>query len=244
MEKTALVTGGSRGIGREIALRLAKEGYQIFLTYVSKPELAQKVVNLIESQGGKARSFLLDTGKWEDVVSFFQEEINKKVNLEVLVNNAGITRDGLILRLKKEQWEQVLQVNLTGAFVCLQQAAKIMVKQRYGRIINITSVVGQSGNAGQSNYAASKAGLIGLTKSAALELASRNITVNAVAPGFIETDMTKELPQEIKELYLQKIPLSRFGSSQDIAEVVAFLASPKAGYITGQVIGVNGGMYL
>ncbi|HCO12091.1 MAG TPA: beta-ketoacyl-ACP reductase [Desulfonauticus sp.] len=244
MEKTALITGGSRGIGREIALRLAKEGYQIFLTYVSKPELAQKVVNLIESQGGKARSFLLDTGKWEDVVSFFQEEINKKVNLEVLVNNAGITRDGLILRLKKEQWEQVLQVNLTGAFVCLQQAAKIMVKQRYGRIINITSVVGQSGNAGQSNYAASKAGLIGLTKSAALELASRNITVNAVAPGFIETDMTKELPQEIKELYLQKIPLSRFGSSQDIAEVVAFLASPKAGYITGQVIGVNGGMYL
>lgn len=244
MEKTALITGGSRGIGREIALRLAKEGYQIFLTYVSKPELAQEVVKLIESQGGKARSFLLDTGKWEDVVSFFQEEINKKVNLEVLVNNAGITRDGLILRLKKEQWEQVLQVNLTGAFVCLQQAAKIMVKQRYGRIINITSVVGQSGNAGQSNYAASKAGLIGLTKSAALELASRNITVNAVAPGFIETDMTKELPQEIKELYLQKIPLSRFGSSQDIAEVVAFLASPKAGYITGQVIGVNGGMYL
>jgi len=244
MEKTALITGGSRGIGREIALRLAKEGYQIFLTYVSKPELAQKVVNLIESQGGKARSFLLDTGKWEDVVSFFQEEINKKVNLEVLVNNAGITRDGLILRLKKEQWEQVLQVNLTGAFVCLQQAAKIMVKQRYGRIINITSVVGQSGNAGQSNYAASKAGLIGLTKSAALELASRNITVNAVAPGFIETDMTKKLPQEIKEAYLQKIPLARFGSSLDIAEVVAFLASPKAGYITGQVIGVNGGMYL
>ncbi len=244
MEKTALITGGSRGIGREIALRLAKEGYQIFLTYVSKPELAQEVVNLIESQGGKARSFLLDTGKWEDVVSFFQEEINKKVNLEVLVNNAGITRDGLILRLKKEQWEQVLQVNLTGAFVCLQQAAKIMVKQRYGRIINITSVVGQSGNAGQSNYAASKAGLIGLTKSAALELASRNITVNAVAPGFIETDMTKKLPQEIKEAYLQKIPLARFGSSLDIAEVVAFLASPKAGYITGQVIGVNGGMYL
>lgn len=244
MEKTALITGGSRGIGKEIALRLAQDGYQIFLTYVSKPELASEVVQSIEQQGGKAKSFKLDTGNWEEVVTFFKEHIDKKVRLEVLVNNAGITQDGLLIRLKKEQWEKVLQINLTGAFVCLQQAAKIMLKQRYGRIINITSVVGQCGNAGQTNYAASKAGLIGLTKSAALELASRNITVNAVAPGFIETDMTQKLPEEIKEAYLQKIPLSRFGSSQEVAEVVSFLASPKASYITGQVIGVNGGMYL
>ena len=162
----------------------------------------------------------------------------------MLVNNAGITKDGLIMRMKREQWEQVLNINLTGAFVCLQQAAKIMLKQRRGRIVNISSVVGQMGNAGQANYCASKAGLIGLTKAAALELGSRGVTVNAIAPGFIETDMTETLPKEVRDKYLERIPLGCLGSAQAIADAVAYLASDQASYITGQVLGINGGMYL
>ncbi|SDN93399.1 3-oxoacyl-[acyl-carrier-protein] reductase [Desulfonauticus submarinus] len=244
MTKTAIITGASRGIGKSIALKLAEQGFQIFFTYVSKPNLAQEVVEEIKQKGVEAKAFCLDSSNWEEVTNFFKEQVKGKVKLEVLVNNAGITKDALIVRLKKEQWEDVLRVNLTGAFIFLQQAAKIMMKERYGRIINITSVVGQCGNIGQANYAAAKAGLIGLTKTAALELAPRNITVNAIAPGFITTDMTEKLPEEIKKSYQEKIPLHRFGSSEDIAELVAFLASKKAGYITGQIIGVNGGMYL
>jgi len=242
--KTALITGGSRGIGKAAALRLAKMGYQIFLTYVSKPELAEQTCAEIADQGGQAKAFCLDIGDWAQVVSFFEKEIRKKVFLEILVNNAGMTKDGLLIRMNKEQWEKVIQVNLTGSFVCLQQAAKIMIKQRYGRIINITSVTGQAGNPGQANYTAAKAGMIGLTKTAALELASRNITVNAVAPGFITTDMTAGLPENLQNEYLNKIPLKRFGTAEDIAEAIAFLASKEASYITGQIINVNGGMYL
>jgi 3-oxoacyl-[acyl-carrier protein] reductase len=243
LTSTALVTGGSRGIGKAIALRLAHDGYQVFLTYVSKPEQAQEVCKTIHAQGGKASCFKIDVSDWDQVREFFKNEIKKKVSLDVLVNNAGITKDGLIMRMKPEQWQQVLDVNLGGCFVCLQQAAVIMMKQRYGRIINITSVVGQRGNAGQANYAASKAGVIGLTKTAAQELAGRSITVNAVAPGFIETDMTSVLPDEVKEKFLSNIPAGTLGTPEDIAEAVAFFASPKAGYINGQILGVNGGMY-
>lgn len=244
LTKTALITGGSRGIGRAIALRLAQEGYQIFVTYVSRPELAEAVQEVIESRGGKASTFRLDVGDWPAVSTFFQDQIKDKVRLEVLVNNAGMTKDNLIVRMKPEDWDNVLRVNLTGAFACLRESAKIMMKQRFGRIINISSVVGQMGNAGQANYAATKAGLIGLTKSAAQELASRGITVNAVAPGFIDTDMTAGLSEDVQGVYLERIPMKRFGQPEDIAETVAFLASENAGYITGQVLGVTGGMYM
>ncbi|TVQ99946.1 MAG: 3-oxoacyl-[acyl-carrier-protein] reductase [Desulfovibrionales bacterium] len=242
--KTALVTGASRGIGRAVALRLAQDGYQVFVTYVSRPELAEAVQEVIQSRGGKASAFRLDVGDSEAVGVFFQERIKDKVRLEVLVNNAGMTKDNLIIRMKPADWESVLRVNLTGSFVCLQEAAKLMIRQRYGRIINISSVVGQMGNSGQANYAASKAGLIGLTKSAAQELASRGITVNAVAPGFIDTDMTSALSEEIQNIYMDRIPMRRFGQAEEIADTVAFLASEGAGYITGQVIGVTGGMYM
>lgn len=240
---TALVTGASRGIGKAIAQTLAKQGFQVYLTYVSKPDQAEAVVRSIVDAGGKARHFFLELADSGAVSSFFQNEIKDKVRLSVLVNNAGLTRDGLILRMKDEDWDRVLDVNLRGAFLCLREAAKIMTRQRAGRIITITSVVGQTGNAGQINYCSAKAGLIGMTKSAAKELAGRNITVNAVAPGFISTDMTTALPEEIRAAYLEQIPLRRFGAAEDVAEAVAFLASEKAGYITGQVLAVNGGMY-
>lgn len=242
--KTALVTGGTRGIGKAIVTKLAGLGYQVFFTYVSRPELAQAVCDDVAANGGTAQGFLLDVSDWDAVDAFFAERIKGISSLDVLVNNAGITKDGLIMRMKREQWESVLHVNLTGAFICLQQAAKIMMKQRSGRIINISSVVGQSGNAGQANYCASKAGLIGLTKAAALELAPRSVTVNAIAPGFIETDMTEALPADVRDKYQQRIPLGSLGTAQHIADAVAFLASDQAGYITGHVLGINGGLYL
>jgi len=244
LTKTALVTGGTRGIGREIVKKLAGLGYQVYFTFVSRPELADEVCSLVAAEGGTACGFLLDASDWDAVAQFFSDHIKDKVSLDLLVNNAGITKDGLLVRMKREHWEQVLTVNLTGAFVCLQQAAKIMVKQRRGRIVNISSVVGQMGNAGQANYCASKAGLIGLTKAAALELGSRGITVNAIAPGFIETDMTETLPEEVRAKYLERIPLGRLGSAQAIADAVAYLASDQADYVTGQVLGINGGIYL
>jgi len=244
LPKVALVTGGSRGIGRACAERLAKDGYDVYLTYVSRPEEADKVVAAIAQGGGCAKAFKLDASDREALVAFFAAEIKDKVSLEVLVNNAGITKDGLIIRMKDEDWDRVIQVNLTGAFACLREASKIMVKQRQGRIINIASVVGQMGNAGQANYVAAKAGLIGLTKSAARELAGRGITVNAVTPGFIQTDMTASLPEAIVAKMLENIPLGRLGGSEDIAAAVSFLAGPGAGYVTGQVLAVNGGMYM
>lgn len=240
---TAIVTGGSRGIGRTVALTLAAAGYQIYFTYVSRPEAAEQTVADIEAQGGRARAFRLDSGDSEAVARFFAEEIKGKVQLSVLVNNAGITRDTLVLRMKDEDFDAVVNTNLRGAFLFLREAAKIMTRQRCGRIINISSVVGQMGNAGQINYAAAKAGLIGMTKSAAKELGSRSVTVNAVAPGFIETDMTAALAEDVRKAYVSAIPLGRLGSAQDVANAVAFLASDKASYITGQVIAVNGGLY-
>ncbi len=242
--RTALVTGGSRGIGRACAIRLARSGYQVFLTYVSKPEPALETCKIIEKQGGQASCFPLDIGEHQDIVDFFKEKIKDRVFLDVLVNNAGLTMDGLLVRMNLEQWDRVLRVNLSGTFFCLQQAAKIMMRQKTGRIINISSVTAQSGNPGQANYTAAKAGIIGLTKTAAQELAPRNITVNAVSPGFIETDMTAGLDSQVKEKYLDLIPLKRFGASNDVAEIVAFLASEEASYITGQVLGINGGMYM
>lgn len=240
---TALVTGGSRGIGRAIAVTLAAAGLQVYLTYVSKPDEAEQTVSAIEQAGGTARAFRVDVADAASVAAFFQDEIKDKVSLEVLVNNADITKDGLVLRMKDEDFDRVLGVNLRGAFVCLREAAKIMTRQRRGRIVNIASVVGQMGNAGQINYAAAKAGLIGVTKSAAKELAGRSITVNAVAPGFIETDMTAALSDEARQAYARAIPLGRLGTAQDVADAVAFLASDKAAYITGQVLAVNGGLY-
>lgn len=242
--KTALVTGGSRGIGKACALRLAREGFQVYLTYVSRPEEAEAVVSEIEGMGAKARAFKLDSSDRDAVKAFFKENIKGQVELAALVNNAGLTRDGLLIRMKDADWDRVLDVNLTGAFSCLREAAKIMVRQRSGRIINMASVVGLAGNAGQANYVASKAGLIGLTKTAAQELASRGITVNAVAPGFITTDMTADLPEEVLEAFKTQIPMQRPGTPEDIAGAVAFLASGDSAYITGQVLSVNGGMHM
>ncbi len=240
---TALVTGGSRGIGRAVAETLARDGFQVFLTYVSKPEEAEAVAAGISERGGNARAFALDVSDAEAVAAFFAAEIKDKVVLAALVNNAGVTKDGFLIRMKDEDFDRVLDINLRGAFVCMREAAKIMSRQRHGRIINISSVVGQMGNAGQVNYAAAKAGLLGMTKSAAKELAGRNITVNAVAPGFIETDMTASLPADVRAAYEAAIPLKRLGTPQDVAEAVAFLSSDKAAYMTGQILAVNGGMY-
>jgi len=240
---TALVTGGSRGIGRATALALARDGYQVILTYVSRPEVAAGVVELINAGNSVAMTYRLNVGDAEAVKAFFKEQIKDQVNLTCLVNNAGITKDGLLIRMKDEDFDSVIDVNLRGCFLCTREAAKIMLKKRTGCIVNIASVVGLMGNAGQANYCASKAGIIGLTKSAAKELASRNIRVNAVAPGFIDTEMTKGLPEEQKKLYAENIPLKRLGRAEDVADAVAFLASPKAAYITGQVLSVNGGMY-
>lgn len=240
---TAVVTGGSRGIGKAVAIALAEKGFQVYLTYVSKPEAAAKTVAEIQSLGGKAKAFCLDVTDSNAVITFFQTEIKDKVSLDVLVNNAGITRDGLIIRMKDEDFDAVISSNLRGAFLCLREAAKIMTKQRVGRIINISSISGQTGLAGQTNYSASKAGLVGLTKAAAKELAARGITVNAVAPGFIETEMTDSLPEALRNEYLGNIPLKRFGTVKDIANAVVFLGGGQADYITGQVLAVNGGLY-
>lgn len=240
---TALVTGGSRGIGAAIARTLARAGCQVIITYVSRVEEAERVVEDIEKSGVRARAFALNVGDARAVEDFFTAEVKERVNLWCLVNNAGITRDGMLLRMRDESFDEVVDINLRGAFVCTREAAKILSRKRGGRIVNITSVVGQMGNAGQVNYSAAKAGLIGLTKACARELAPRGITVNAVAPGFVETEMTASLDEKIRNAYVESIPLKRMGTVDDVAETVAFLVSGRASYITGQVIAVNGGLY-
>jgi 3-oxoacyl-[acyl-carrier protein] reductase len=241
--RVAIVTGASRGIGRSIALALAAEGANIVAVDLGIPE-TEALVAEVKALGVDALAVQGNVTVAADVEKMFDAAVEKFGRVDILVNNAGITKDSLLLRMKEEEWDAVLTVNLKGAFLCSRSAAKVMSKQRYGRIINIASVVGQMGNAGQANYCASKAGLIGLTKSNARELARRNITVNAVAPGFIATAMTDVLPEKVKEELTAQIPLERLGSADDIANAVLFLAAERSGYITGQVIGVNGGMYM
>jgi len=242
-DKVAVVTGASRGIGRSIALALADEGARIVASARNAAELEKLVAEIVE-KGGEAIAVPGDVAVAADAERLFEAAVATFGRVDILVNNAGITRDGLLLRMKDEDWDAVLNVNLKGAFLCTRAAAKLMSKQRYGRIVNISSVVGEMGNAGQANYCASKAGLLGLTKSVARELARRNVTVNAVTPGFIVTDMTDALPEKAREELTAQIPLGRLGEAEDIAHAVLFLASDRAGYVTGQVLGVNGGMYM
>ncbi len=241
--KIALVTGGSRGIGRSIAERLAKEGFYVVINYVSNESAAKDVLSAIENAGGKGQIAPFDVSDFDATQKAVEDIVEELGGLHILINNAGITHDTLMLRMKEEDWTNVISVNLNGVFNCTKAVTRIMIKQRYGRIINLTSVVGEMGNSGQTNYAASKAGIIGFTKAAAREMASRSITVNAVSPGFIETDITMALTDEIRKSYIEKIPLGRFGSPKDITGVVAFLTSDEASYITGEVVRVNGGIY-
>ena len=242
-DKVAIVTGASQGIGRETALALAQAGAKVVAAARNEEKLAT-LVSEIAAAGGEAFALKMDVADAEQVKAGFKQVIEKSGRLDILVNNAAVTRDGLAMRMKKEDWEAVLQTNLTGAHFCIQQALPTMMKARAGRIINISSVVAQSGNAGQANYVAAKAGLIGLTKAIAIEIASRNVTVNAVAPGFIETPMTDVLPDKVKEELKTRIPLGRMGSPRDVASAIVFLASDEACYITGHVLNVNGGMHL
>jgi 3-oxoacyl-[acyl-carrier protein] reductase len=241
--KVALITGASQGIGRETALFFSEEGAKVAVAARNDEKLAE-VVRLIEAAGSEAIAVKMDVADAEQVKAGFKQVLEKFGKLDILVNNAAITRDGLALRMKADDWEAVLKTNLTGAHFCIQQALVTMMKAKSGRIINVASVVAQMGNAGQANYVAAKAGLIGLTKAIAIEMASRNITVNAVAPGFIETPMTEVLSDEIKAGLKARIPLGRMGSARNVAAAIAFLASDEAGYITGHVLNVNGGLHL
>jgi 3-oxoacyl-[acyl-carrier protein] reductase len=242
-DKVALITGASQGIGRDTAMALALAGAKVAVAARNEEKLAS-LVSEIESAGGSALAVKMDVADAEQVKAGFKQVLDKFSRLDILVNNAAITRDGLSMRMKQDDWEAVLKTNLTGAHLCIQQALSTMMRARTGRIINISSVVAQAGNAGQANYVAAKAGLIGLTKAVAIEIASRNITVNAVAPGFIETPMTDVLPDKIKEELKTRIPLGRMGSPRDVAAAIVFLASDEAAYITGHVLNVNGGMHL
>lgn len=244
MSKVAFITGATRGIGKAIALELANEGYNIALNYRTENEALESLKKEISEIGVECYPVQGDVSKAEDAERMTKEIIEHFEQIDVLVNNAGITKDNLILRMKEEEFTDVINVNLVGTFNITKNVIKYMTKKRYGKIINLSSVVGISGNAGQSNYAASKAGIIGFTKSIAKELASRNITANAVAPGFIQTDMTNVLKDEIKEAIEGTIPLKRLGTAEDVAKVVKFLASDESSYITGQVINVDGGMLM
>ncbi len=242
-DKVAVVTGASQGIGRETALALAEAGAKVVVAARNEEKLAA-LVSEIAASGGEAFALKMDVADAEQVRAGFKQVVEKFGRLDILVNNAAVTRDGLAMRMKKDDWDAVLRTNLTGAHLCIQQALPTMMKARAGRIINMSSVVAQSGNAGQANYVAAKAGLIGLTKAIAIEISSRGVTVNAVAPGFIATPMTDVLPDKVKEELKVRIPLGRMGSARDVASAIVFLASDEAGYITGHVLNVNGGMHL
>lgn len=241
-QKVAVVTGASRGIGRAIALELASKGVFVVINYNGSKERAEEVKAEIEKNGGSAAVYQCNVSQFDECEQFLKYVVKEYGRIDILVNNAGITRDGLLMKMSEEDFDKVIDVNLKGTFNTIRFVSRQMLKQRSGRIINMSSVVGISGNAGQANYASSKAGVIGLTKAAARELASRGITVNAVAPGFIETEMTDVLSDAVKEASVAQIPLGKFGKPEDIAKTVAFLASDDAGYITGQVIQVDGGM--
>ena len=242
-DKVAIVTGASRGIGRAIALALASQGAKVVASARNAEALAQ-LAEEIKAQGGDALAVVGDVALEDDANNLVKQAVEAYGQVDVFVNNAGITRDGLLLRMKNDDWDAVLDTNLKGAFLCTRAVAKVMSKQRSGRIINISSVVGEMGNAGQANYCASKAGLLGLTKSVARELARRNVTVNAITPGFITTEMTEDMTEKAQEIMTEQIPLGRPGSAADVANAVIFLASDQSAYITGQVLGVNGGMYM
>jgi 3-oxoacyl-[acyl-carrier protein] reductase len=242
--KSALVTGASRGIGREIALELARQGANVAVNFAGSEAKANEVVDEIKALGRDAFTVKCDVSNSEEVNEMVKETIDRFGKLDILVNNAGITKDNLLMRMKEEEWDDVININLKGVFLCTKAVTRQMMKQRVGRIINIASIVGVSGNPGQANYVAAKAGVIGLTKTTAKELASRNITVNAVAPGFITTDMTDKLTEEIKAEMLKQIPLARLGEPKDIAKVTAFLASDDSAYMTGQTLHIDGGMVM
>lgn len=242
--KTAIVTGGARGIGRSIAMTLAAAGANIVINYTSSSKAAEEVVEEAKKLGVQALAVKADVSKNDEIENLVKQVLNNFGSIDILVNNAGITRDNLLIRMSEEEFQDVIDINLKGAFICTKHVSKVMMKQRTGKIINIASVVGVMGNAGQSNYAASKAGLIGFTKSVAKELAKRNVNVNAVAPGYIETDMTSSLPEKVREEFMVNIPMARGGVPQDVANVVLFLSSKYSDYITGQVINIDGGMVM
>lgn len=242
--KIAVVTGGSRGIGRAICQRLASLGALVIVNYVSNPTAAEETVQSILGAGGKAEAVQFNVAVAGEIEAAFKNILDTHGRVDILVNNAGITRDGLLMKMKDEQWDEVLNTNLKGVFLCTKAVSRGMMKQRWGRIINITSVIGFAGNAGQANYAAAKAGIVGFTKSVAKELASRGITVNGVAPGYIVTDMTRDLSEEVTNTIKGEIPMGVLGEAEDIAGAVAYLASDDARYVTGQFIHVNGGMFM
>lgn len=243
-EKTAIVTGGSRGIGRAIAVELAKAGVQVAIIYAGNTAAAEETLALVKAQGVQGMMIQCDVADGAAVEAMVKEVKDTFGSIDILVNNAGITRDTLLMRMKETEWQEVLDTNLTGVFHCTRQVSKLMIKQRHGIIINLTSIVGLVGNAGQANYSAAKAGVIGFTKAVAKELASRNIRVNAIAPGFIETDMTAVLSDTAKEDILKTIPMGRMAKTEEVATVAAFLASEEAKYMTGQVLHVDGGMIM
>lgn len=240
--KCALVTGGSRGIGRAVCLELARQGARVAVNYAGNAAAAEETVKACEAQGVEAFAIQADVADAAACEAMVKEVLTRFGRLDILVNNAGVTRDGLMPMMKEADWDAVLDTNLKGAFHCMKAVYRPMMKQKYGRIVNLTSIVGLRGNAGQANYAASKAGLIGLTKSMAKELAARNVTVNAVAPGFIDTDMTAALPEKAREAMLTTIPMGRLGQAEDVAKAVAFFAGDESAYVTGQVLCVDGGM--